>query len=145
MRERDEAECPRGRNRWLQALVMVAVVGMGLGWRFGHLPLPGFAAKYGGDALWAWMVFLGITALFPRSRTLPLAAVALGIAWTVEFLQLHHGAWLDAARSTQLGRLALGTTFNPPDLIAYGVGIGVGAAMDRRNLGRRVRSSRARW
>ena len=124
---------------------MVAVVGMGLGWRSGKLPFPGFAAKYGGDALWAWMVFLGLTVLFPRGRTLPLAAVALGIAWTVEFLQLHHGAWLEAARSTQLGRLAQGTTFNPPDLIAYGVGIGVGAAMDWRNLGRRVRTSRARW
>ncbi|MBM3903378.1 MAG: DUF2809 domain-containing protein [Verrucomicrobia bacterium] len=124
---------------------MVAVVGMGLGWRFRHLPLPGFAAKYGGDALWAWMVFLGLTVLFPRSRTLLLAAVAMGIAWTVEFLQLHHGAWLEASQSTRLGRLALGTTFNIPDLIAYGVGIGVGAAMDWRNLGRRVRSSRARW
>lgn len=116
---------------------MVAVVGMGLGWRSGKLPLPGFAAKYGGDALWAWMVFLGLTVLFSRSRTLPLAAVALGIAWTVEFLQLHHGAWLEAARSTRLGRLALGTAFNPPDLIAYAIGIGVGAAVDLRRQGRR--------
>ena len=123
---------------------MIAVVGTGLGWRFGDLPLPGSVTKYGGDALWAWMVFLGLTVLFPRSRTLPLAAAALGVAWTVEFLQLHHGAWIEVARSTRLGRLALGTTFNPPDLIAYAVGIAVGAGMDRRCLGRHGSSSPAR-
>jgi hypothetical protein len=107
----------------------VLIVG-GLGWRSGHLPFPGFLVKYGGDALWAWLVFLGLTAVFAKSRTLPLAIAALGVAGTVEFLQLHHGPWLEAARSTRLGRLALGTTFNPPDLIAYAVGIAVGAAVD---------------
>lgn len=120
---------------------MVCVVGIGLGWRSGHLPLSGFASKYGGDALWAWMVFLGLTVLFPRTRTLRLAAAALVLAWMVEFLQLHHGAWIGAVRSTLLGRLVLGTTFNPPDLIAYGVGIGVGVAVDLRRLGRRGHTS----
>lgn len=109
---------------------MAVLIVVGLGWRSGHLPFPGFLVKYGGDALWAWLVFLGLTAVFPGRRTLPLAVGALAVAVTVEFLQLHHGPWLEAARSTRLGRLALGSTFNPPDLVAYAVGIAVGAAVD---------------
>ncbi len=145
MKGRNEAECTQGRNRWLQALALIVVVGVGLGWRSGDLPLSDFAVKYGGDALWAWMVFLGLTVLFPRSETLPLAGAALGFAWTVEFLQLHHGAWIEAVRTTRLGRLALGTTFNPPDLIAYAIGIGVGAAVDLRRLSPRGHTSADRF
>lgn len=120
---------------------MAGIVGVGLWWRSGHLPFPQFLVKYGGDALWAWLVFLGLTAVFAKSRTLPLAIAALVVAATVEFLQLHHGPWLEAARSTRLGRLALGTTFNPPDLIAYAVGIAIGAALDlgSLSLGNRLR------
>jgi hypothetical protein len=109
---------------------MAVLIVVGLGWRSGHLPFPGFLVKYGGDALWAWLVFLGLSAVFPRRRTLPLAVGALAVAATVEFLQLHHGPWLEVARSTRLGCLALGSTFNPPDLVAYAVGIAVGAAVD---------------
>jgi hypothetical protein len=120
---------------------MAVLIVVGLGWRSGHLPFPGFLVKYGGDALWAWLLFLGLTAVFPKSRTLPLAIAALAVAATVEFLQLHHGPWLEAARSTRLGRLALGSTFNPPDLIAYAVGIAIGAALDLGSvsLGRGLR------
>ncbi len=141
MRGKGKATDTSRRSRLVQLLGLLAVVGIGLGWRSGHLPLPGFLTKYGGDALWAWMVFLGLTLFFPRSRTLPLAAAALGVAWTVEMLQLHHGAWIETVRSTRLGRLALGTTFNPPDLIAYVAGIVLGAWVDRRVLRGRGRSS----
>lgn len=115
---------------------MSGVMALGLGWRSGYLPLSGFLTKYGGDALWAWMVFLALTVAFPRHGSGSLALSALGIAWAVEFLQLHHGAWIDAVRSTQLGRMALGTTFNPPDLIAYAVGIALGAWVDLRCVDR---------
>ena len=105
---------------------------LGLGWRSGYLPLSGFLTKYGGDALWAWMVFLALTVALPRHGSVSIALSALGIALAVEFLQLHRGAWIESVRSTQLGRLALGTTFNPPDLIAYAVGIAIGAGVDLR-------------
>ena len=120
---------------------MSAVVAIGLFWRSGSLPLTAFLVKYGGDALWAWMVFLALTVLFPRDGMVPLALLALGIAWSVEFLQLNHGAWIEAVRSTRLGRLALGTTFNLPDLIAYAAGIALGAMVDLGRPGRRVHAS----
>jgi hypothetical protein len=59
--------------------------------------------------------------------------IALGavcFAWSVEFLQLYHAPWIDGIRSTRLGRLVLGTSFNSPDLIAYFIGIAVGALAD---------------
>ena len=61
------------RNRVLYALVAVAVVAAGLLWRSRFMPLPPFAAKYGGDALWALMVFVGVGFLFPRASTRVLA------------------------------------------------------------------------
>ena len=63
------------------------------------------------------------------SRCSP-ARIVLGafcFAWSVEFLQLYHAHWIDVLRSTRLGRLVLGTSFNSPDLIAYVAGIALGA------------------
>lgn len=61
-----------------------------------------------------------------------LALLALGIAWAVEFSQIYHAPWIDAVRSTRLGRLALGFTFNWPDLLAYAAGIGIIAVLQHR-------------
>jgi hypothetical protein len=52
---------------------------------------------------------------------------ALCFTWSVEFLQLYHIHWIDVIRSTRLGQFILGTSFNGPDLIAYVIGIALGA------------------
>jgi hypothetical protein len=105
----------------------VAVVAAGLLWRSGFIPLPPDLSNYGGDALWALMVFVGFGFLFPRASTLTLALMALTLAWGVEFSQLYHAPWIDAVRATLPGRLVLGNTFNWPDLLAYALGVGLGA------------------
>jgi hypothetical protein len=120
---------------------MLLVVAAGLLWRSDLLPLPPFATKYGGDALWALLVFIGFAFLFNRSSTLKIAFVALSFAWLVEFSQLYHAPWIDSVRFTRLGNLVLGSTFNWPDLPAYAVGIALGVfaeALCRKNqlLGR---------
>lgn len=119
------------RNRLRYALASALVIGTGLFWRSGLLPLPAAVAKYGGDSLWALVVFLGLGAVLPRSSTLRVALLAVGFAWSVEFLQLYHAPWIDEIRATRLGRLVLGSTFNGPDLIAYALGIGLGALSER--------------
>ena len=119
------------RNRFRYALAATVVVAMGLLWRSALLPLPAFISKYGGDALWALLVFLCLGWVFPRKSTLWTGAISLGFAWSIEFLQLYHGTWIDGIRSTQLGRMVLGTTFNGPDLLAYAVGIGFGVLTER--------------
>jgi hypothetical protein len=118
------------RSRPLYAVLVVLVIAAGLLWRSSFMPLPSFLAKYGGDALWALMVFLGLGFVFNRASTLRLAFGALGFSWAVEFSQLYHAPWIDMIRSTLPGRLILGSTFNWPDLPAYALGVTMGAVAE---------------
>jgi hypothetical protein len=118
------------RQRWLYALWIVAVIGAGLGSRSEALALPSFVAKYAGDALWGLMVFLGFGFLLRTWRTLALAGSAVVVCCAVEFSQLYHAPWLDAARRTWFGRLTLGDTFAWGDIAAYMVGIASGAVVE---------------
>lgn len=115
------------RSRRWYALAAGAVILAGLVWRSGWLPMPAFFAKYGGDALWALVVFLGFGMIFRRAATWRVALIAAGFATAIELLQLYHAPWIEAIRSTRIGRLILGTTFNGPDLAAYAVAIVAGA------------------
>ena len=121
---------PLHRHRGWYALAVVLVIGLGLLWRSRLLPLSSFIAKYGGDALWALVVFLGFGFLFTRLSTLRVALLALCFAWSIEFLQLYHAHWIDFIRSSRLGHLVLGSTFNTPDLLAYVVGITIAAIVE---------------
>ena len=103
---------------------------MGLLWRSGWLPLSPFLKKYGGDAWWAVMVYFGVRSLAPHWRLWSSAALALCIAYAVEFSQLLHAPWLDSFRRTIPGALILGNTFNPGDLPAYLVGVLLGWMLD---------------
>lgn len=128
------------RSRWLYALLMLLVMAGGLLWRSRFVSLPAFVTKYGGDALWALLVFFGFGLVFRRISTPRLAAVSLGFAWAIEFSQLCHGHWIDAIRATRPGHLIFGSTFNWPDLLAYPIGIALGAFAEtvcRKRSGRR--------
>lgn len=118
----------RSRLRW--ALAAGLVIGAGLLWRPLVRPLWPVAAKYGGDALWALMVYCGFGLLLRRASVGMLALAALGFSFAVEFSQLWHVPWLDALRATLPGRLVLGSTFNAPDLGAYAAGILAGASAE---------------
>lgn len=114
------------RNRPAYALLAACVIAVGLLWRSGLVPLPAPLAKYGGDALWALVVFLGFGFVYPRLSTTRLALLAVCFAWAIEFSQLYHADWIDGLRATLPGRLILGSTFNSPDLLAYLAGIALG-------------------
>jgi hypothetical protein len=103
------------------------VIALGLLWRSEVISLSPFSSKYGGDALWALMVFFGMGFLFPRIPTLFSFLLALGFSWAVEFSQIYHAPWIDAIRVTLPGRLILGSTFAWPDLVAYLGGTALGA------------------
>jgi len=119
------------RSRPVYVFAPALVVGIGLLWRSGHLPLSPFISKYGGDALWALMVFFGFGFVFTRVSTLRLVLISICFAWAIEFSQLYHAHWIDSIRSTRLGHLILGSTFNSPDLLAYMIGVAFGAAGER--------------
>jgi hypothetical protein len=117
----------------LYAVLAVAVIAVGLLWRSRFMPLPPVLTKYGGDALWALMVFVGLGFLFPRASTLIVALLALTFSSAVEFSQLYNAPWIDALRATLPGRLVLGSTFNWPDLPAYALGVGHAAWLEWRS------------
>lgn len=110
----------------------LALIGAGLFWRASFMPLPHVASKYGSDAIWALMGFVGFGFLLPRASTLVVALPALTSAWGVEFSQMYHAPWLNAVRTTIPGRRVLGNTFNWTDLPAYALGIARGALAECR-------------
>ena len=57
-------------------------------------------------------------------------AWSLLIAFAIEFLQLYQAPWMQAVRANKLAYLVLGNGFDPLDLLAYVVGIGVGVMVD---------------
>ena len=113
--------------RWL---LLGAVVAAGLATRRYGSVLPELVAVYGGDTLWALMVFIGLGLVFPNRPTRWIAVVALAVSFGVEFSQLYHPAWLEALRRSRVGALILGQGFLWSDLVCYTVGIGLGAALE---------------
>jgi hypothetical protein len=124
----DHGSC--NRHRGLYAFWIAVVICAGLVSRSQTLALPAFVAKYGGDALWALMIFLGLGFLLPTRRTTVVAGLAVVVSCTVEFSQLYRAPWIDAARGTWWGRLTLGDTFAWGDIVAYLVGIVFGGVIE---------------
>jgi hypothetical protein len=126
-----ETEGAFQRSRPLYAFLAALVIGTGLLWRSHLVPLPDFLVKYGGDSLWALLVFLVFGFIFTRRSTWRVVFMAFCFAWSIEFLQLYHAEWIDSIRSTRIGHLILGSTFNSPDLLAYLLGIAFGGFAER--------------
>jgi hypothetical protein len=99
----------------------------------------GAFAKYAGVALYAALAFVLVVLVAPGLATRVAAAIALAFCWTVEAAQLTPVPAELSARST-LARLALGSTFNAPDLLWYAVGVALAgaahAALTRRTTDR---------
>ncbi len=121
---------PPNRNRYLYIILMLFVIGSGLASRKYHGIFPTEFGKYPGDALWALMVFLGLGILQPTASIFGLAVTALCISFLDEFSQLYQAPWINSIRSTTLGHLVLGSTFNWPDLLAYTVGVSCGVLFE---------------
>lgn len=116
-------------TRWAWIAIALAVIAVGLAVHELGLGLPARARDVAGDALWAVMVFAWLGAIRPGSAVHARAGVALAISWAVEISQAYHTPQLDAVRQTTLGRLVLGSGFDPRDLVAYALGIAVAAAL----------------
>jgi hypothetical protein len=122
---------PAPRDRVWCACLLAATIALGLATRRFPSVFPSLLATYGGDALWAAMVYWLLAFLRPSASWRALAAGALGIAIAVECSQLVHTPWLDAVRATRLGALVLGQGFLWSDLVAYLAGVGLAVLMDR--------------
>jgi hypothetical protein len=106
--------------RWGAAAAGLLTVVAGLGLR---TAATGVVAKYGGDALYTVLVYVLVVMVAPRIRPGRAAVAALLVSWGVEFFQLTGLPARWSAESTA-ARLALGSTFNVPDLLWYAAGAG---------------------
>jgi len=118
---------PQPRNRLSHAVLVLVVIAAGLASRRYPELLPAALGKYPGDALWALMVMLLYGLAWPRWPIGRTALAALATSFAVEFSQLYQADWINAIRHTTLGHLVLGSGFHAMDLLAYAVGVAVGA------------------
>jgi len=109
---------------------ILLVIGLGLASRKYPSLFPAMFGKYPGDVLWALMVYLGWCFLKPTDRPLRIGIDALITSTLIELSQLIQTPQLNAIRHTTLGHLILGTVFSWADLLAYGIGIGLGLILD---------------
>jgi hypothetical protein len=114
------------------ALLCLSIIAAGLALRgFGlGLGLSAFTVKYGGSILWGAMVFFLVAIVASRSTRRSVVMIAAVIAVGVELFRLVHTPWLDSFRLTMAGALLLGRIFSPWDILAYAVGIALGALLD---------------
>lgn len=91
-------------------------------------PWSGFVAREFCGAFYALAWCMGLALLRPTARPRRIALLALAICVSIEVSQLWHPHFLEVARATLPGRLALGSGFAWADLPWYAVGAGVGAA-----------------
>ena len=129
------------RSRSCAWYVLACAAAMAAGLASRRIPglLPAFLGKYPGDALWSLMFFFGLGVILPTASTLRLAALALGISYTVEFLKLWQAPWLVDLRHTRGGHLVFGHVFGWRNLIAYAVGVALGLLITRVAARRRSR------
>jgi len=129
---------PQTRRLALLAAILI-VIAAGIGVRLLPLGLPREVVKYAGSVLWGAMVYGLVALVRPHAATGRLAAVALTLAVLVELFRLVHTPELDAFRRTLAGQLLLGRIFSVWNVVAYAIGIGFAAALDRstRRLGGR--------
>jgi len=111
--------------------LLIMISGLALR-RFGlGFGLPTLVVKYGGSLLWAMMVFFLVAIAASGLPRRSVALVAAEIAIGVELFRLVHAPWLDTFRLTTAGVLLLGRVFSFWNMQAYGVGIVLGALLDR--------------
>ena len=118
------------RHRGYYAVGLLLILLVGLSTRKFPALWPAFVAAYGGDTLWALLVFVGLGFLFLKASTLQNGGVALGFSYLIELSQLFQAPWINAVRHTTLGGLILGFSFLWTDFACYTVGVLLGVAAE---------------
>ncbi|MBU3144205.1 DUF2809 domain-containing protein [Clostridium sp. CF012] len=118
------------RNRLLYAVMIIIVIILGLGSRKLTDVLPAFLNIYLGDALWALMIFIGVSFIFREMETKIISLIGISFCYLIELSQLYHSNWIDNIRRTTLGGLVLGYVFSWSDLLGYAIGTLVGVIIE---------------
>jgi hypothetical protein len=118
------------RDRRLYALLTLFTIILGLASRRFDAWLPVPLHKNTGDVLWAVMVYWLAALLLPARSIKFLIVLSALYAIGIECAKLIHHPWLVAFRATTAGHLIFGAVFSWADLLDYGIGILLAAALD---------------
>lgn len=127
---------------WRRLFLCSLVIATGLGLRLvgPRMGLPILFVKYGGSLLWGAMVYLLVALVAGPMARWAIMCIAMVIAVCVESFRLYHAPWLDALRLTLAGALLMGRVFSPWNILYYGGGVLLGAAIDPCTASRRMGS-----
>lgn len=117
--------CSAPRSRTKLAAQVAALVALGLGSRWPHLPE--FCILYVGDVLWGALFFTLAAWLAPRATALRLCCCATATVEAIELGQLYQAPWVQEIRATALGGLLLGHSFSWSDLLCVALGTSAAA------------------
>jgi len=117
------------RNRVIYILLVPLLVVCGLLSR-SSFPLPEIFRVYGGDTLWAMLVYYLIAIFLKNRKPHIIGLLSLSFSYFIELSQLYHAPWLDMIRNTTFGALVLGFGFLWSDLVCYTVGVGAALVSD---------------
>jgi glycopeptide antibiotics resistance protein len=118
-------------GRLLYLFLTFIIISLGLLSRRMNDYIPDIIDLFLGDSLWAMMIYFLVRFLFANRSIKKAILMSIIFCFAVEFSQLYHSGWIDMVRRTTLGGLILGYGFLWSDLVAYLLGIGLGAAVDR--------------
>ena len=122
----------RGRSRLVTSVLLAVTVGLGLASRTETAAETSpWLHRNAGDALWAVCVYLGLVSVRPTMAARSALISAAAICLAVELSQLSEAGWLEAIRSTRLGRLLIGVGWQTVDLARYSAGLLLAFALDR--------------
>jgi hypothetical protein len=114
-------------KRWRYLACIVVNIPLGLATRRYGNQLPALIANYGGDALYATLIFFTLRFLFIHASLWKVAAVAYSICVLIELQQLYREPWAVAFRNNNpIAGLILGHGFLWSDLVCYAVGVALG-------------------
>jgi hypothetical protein len=116
-------------KRLVAALVIIA--GGVLLRRYGLAArIPAFDVKYGGDLLWAAMIYFILALLLRERPQRQVLAIAALVCALVEVSKLTHTPAIDVFRLTPVGAWLLGRVFSGWNFLAYGVGLALAWGLD---------------
>lgn len=108
------------RNRIILCIAFIVIVFFGLLSRSHRMP-PSFFVEYGGDTLWAAMMYIVFAFIKPRGKILYICLITLVFSYLIEFSQMLTWQWLVYLRTTPF-RYILGQGFVWSDLLCYTIG-----------------------
>ena len=118
------------RERIIYILSLFVIIPLGLATRKFPKFFPEFIAEYGGDTLYASMVYFLISVLLPAKNYWWRISFSIAFCFIIEISQLLHPHWLELIRQTIFGKLVLGAGFLWSDLICFLIGVLLAFGLD---------------